>query len=243
MQGLESGLEVPSVALTPRWFAEMEDALRSRRPPVGAVYVLAKGDLDRIVGFRLRQGILAEVRIPPSAAVDAWARSLPDPHLLVALDGLSDAENVGAVVRSGAAFGIDGVVTDAASASPFLRRAVRVSLGTVFRVPVLRGDSLRDVLSHLKRTRGTTVVATHVNACAERPEGIDWSGSLCLVMGSEEGGVSPSCLEIADRRVCIPMRPGSDSLNVAAAAAILLHEAVRARRTAGEAGRTRRCNR
>ena len=155
-------------------------------------------------------------------------KKLPTPHLLAALDGLVSAENVGVIVRNCAAFGVDALLVGETSSSPYLRRAVRNSMGTVFSLPICHVNDLADALTTLKDSYGTRIVAAHPH---ERStiHTTPLTGNMCIVLGNEGDGLSPNILDVCTDRVAIPMMNGTDSLNVGSASAVFLYEARRQR--------------
>jgi len=217
---LGSGLEVRSALLSPRWFEVLEPTLEAREEQL-EVFVAPEHLLSSIVGFNLHQGVLAVAAVPrppPLADVLASARR---PRLVVALDGVANAENLGVVARNCAAFAVTAVVAGERSSSPWLRRAVRVSMGTVFGLSVHRVGSLVDALALLREEGFVTVAAAPDGDPADRA---DLGGDTCLVLGHEDRGVRAAVRAACDLVLAIPMPGGVDSLNVASASAVLLYE-------------------
>ena len=223
---LASRLEVCSCLLTSHWLREFEDVIR-RRSPLPDLYVADKPLLAQIVGFPFHQGAMAVARIPPPVSVDTIIGNAPGPPLIVALDGMANAENVGVLVRNCAAFGVDGLIVGETSSSPYLRRAVRNSMGTVFALPVVHSENLAATLTDLHRRFAVRIVAAHPAAQARPIEESLFEASCCLVFGSEGDGISRAVLDACSLQVSIPMAPGVDSLNVASATAVFLYEATR----------------
>jgi len=189
---------------------------------------LAEEDLVReIVGFNVHQGVMAVARIPAEGSLD----NLPVSHLLVALDGLRISENVGVIVRNCAAFGADAILAGGNSCSPYVRRAVRSSMGAVFRIPVIHTPSLADSLQQLQLRFRTRIVAADPHG-ASTIYHATLDGNVCLVLGNEDHGVSPEVALLATDHVGIPMHLRTDSLNVASASAVFLYEARRQRAAA-----------
>jgi tRNA G18 (ribose-2'-O)-methylase SpoU len=221
---LASGLDVVSMLTTP----EMLERLR----PGGAdfpfpVYRADKRLLEKITGCRMHQGIMAIGRIPPERPLGAVLEHLSAPLLLAALDGIAHADNTGVIVRNCAAFGVQAVIAGANGCSPYLRRAVRNSMGAVFLLPVVHATDLPSVLAELAG-RGVAILGTDPHA--DRPIDLqDLTRDLCLVFGSEEAGISPEVRASLTERVAIPMPPGVDSLNVSSASAVALYEVRRQR--------------
>ncbi len=155
------------------------------------------------------------------------ARAAPR-RLLLALDGLSNAENIGAIVRNATAFGAGGILAGETCASPWLRRAVRSSMGNVFRIAVRESADLAADL-HALRAAGVRCVAAHPHDGGTLLSAAPLSGDCCLVFGSEGDGLRPEVLAQCPDRAAIPMPPDVDSLNVVSAAAAFLYEAARQR--------------
>ena len=225
---LESNLEALTVLLTPEWLEELRPMLEQRSDDL-RVFVAQKQIVEEIVGYNLHQGLMAVARIPrPLTLSEAIARAR-HPALLVAVDGLTNAENLGALVRNCAAFDVDALLVGETSSSPYLRRAVRNSMGTVFTLPVVHLSSLVDSLGELRKHHKMRVIAAHPHAEPSAPHQAAMKGDCCIVLGSEGEGLRSSVLAACDDMVAIPMRDGVDSLNVASASAVFLYEAQRQR--------------
>ena len=161
------------------------------------------------------------------------------------MDGLTSAENLGALVRNCVAFGVHALIVGETSSSPFLRRAVRNSMGTILQLPVVelaklgqrhqftdkphaQNQTLVECLQTLRR-RGVRCIAAHPHTDKKTLSQANFSGDCCVVFGSEGDGISPEILAACDEAVAIPMANAVDSLNVGAAAAVFLYEAARQR--------------
>lgn len=179
------------------------------------VRIAPRERLDQMVGFRLHQGIMALGRIPPPRPVQG--------SFLVALDGLNNAENVGAVLRTCAGFGVDGVLYDGTCASPWLRRSVRVSLAAALQVPVQEVPALADAL------RPLNAWAAHIHGERRDYRDVDYRGPVCIVIGGEDKGVTDPVLGACKGVIYIPMAEHWDCLNAASSAAVLLAEVARQR--------------
>ncbi|HCV43438.1 MAG TPA: hypothetical protein DGH68_08125 [Bacteroidetes bacterium] len=223
---LASGLPTISMLLTEEWFATLTQSKITLTAP--DIFVAEKSLLEAIVGFRMHQGIMAVVRVPPEPSLDQLVDSSPSPRLFVALDGLVFAENVGVVVRNCAAFGVQGILVGGTSASPYLRRAVRNSMGTVFRMPVLHCPALFETLMRLHTEYGMSILVTDAHTQTSLYH-LDCVDNLCIVFGNEDSGVSDEVRGAATHAARIPMAEGVDSLNVASASAVVLAEVARQR--------------
>jgi tRNA G18 (ribose-2'-O)-methylase SpoU len=179
-------------------------------------YSMDKWLLSEVVGFHVTRGVLASADrlvAPDAAALLAGASRV------AVLESLNDFENLGALFRNAAAFGLDGVLLDPQCADPLYRRSVRVSMGHVLRIPfaVLPGPWPESL--SLVRAAGLTLLAMTPRAAVPL-RSVTVPQRWALLLGAEGPGLSEAAMERADQRVCIPMAPAVDSLNVATAAAV-----------------------
>ena len=226
---LESHFGVISVLLPATRLAEFEPLLQARAEAEIVVYaVTEKSVLEALVGFEMFQGVLATGRIPETFDLEKILAAPARPKLFAAVDGLNSAENIGLLVRNCAAFGTQALIVGETSTSPFLRRAVRNSMGTIFQLPVVESTNLVQSLNQL-RAAGIRCLAAHPHTERKFLAQADFRTDCCVVFGNEGNGISPAVLAACDEAVAIPMASGVDSLNVAAAAAVFLYEAQRQR--------------
>ena len=224
---LASRFPVVSALLTPAWLERLEPKLRAR-PEEICVYVAGQKLMETITGYQLHQGVLAVARIPPPPDFETLFAVAPRPLLLAAVEGIASAENLGAVVRSCAAFGAHFVVVGETCGSPFQRRAVSGSMGSIFAQPVVQVPNLIEKLQSL-RARGVRCLAAHPRPGARKLAAVDLRSDCCLVFGAEGPGLTAAVLAACDDHVEIPMPTHMNSLNVAAATAVFLYEATRQR--------------
>ena len=224
---LASRFPVVSALLTPAWLEKLEPSLRAR-PEEIRVYVGERALLETITGYQLHQGALAVARIPPQPGFELLLDTASRPLLLAAVEGIASAENLGSVVRGCAAFGVSFLIVGETCGSPFQRRAVSGSMGTIFEQPVVQVENLVATLAAL-RARGVRCLAAHPRASALELRAADLRGDCCLVFGAEGPGLTEAALAACDGEVKIPMPSHMNSLNVAAAAAVCLYEATRQR--------------
>jgi tRNA G18 (ribose-2'-O)-methylase SpoU len=224
---LESTLSVVSVLLPEKWLRELQPLLEERDEEI-QVYVAEKALLETLTGFSMYQGLLAVGKVPPLPTLAEVVARSPQPRLLAAADGLSNAENLGALVRNCAAFNAQALIVGETCTSPFLRRAVRGSMGAVFHLPVVETASLTQALRDL-RDGSIRCIAAHPHSDGRTLSGANLSGDCCIVFGGEGYGISPAVLAACDESAAIPMPPTVDSLNVGSAAAVFLYEANRQR--------------
>lgn len=227
---VESDLTIISMLMTPRWYQLLvADLQKSITPPV-TIFIAEKELLQTIVGFTLHQGIMAVAKVPSELQLDDVFKFAASPNLLVALDGLANAENVGVLVRNCAAFGVDAVLVGENSSSPYLRRAVRNSMGAAFTVPILHTNHLAESLKELDEKRSIRVILANPSDGIPLEEA-DLNGNLCIVFGNEGTGLSKEILDMPFMRVSIPMKNDTDSLNVSSASAVMLYKASRQKRS------------
>jgi tRNA G18 (ribose-2'-O)-methylase SpoU len=217
-RAIEAGHRPRSILLEEKWLAGLESSLAPFDIPV---HLADPDQLEAITGYRVHRGALAAFErpaLPDPAALLAGARRV------VVLEDIVDHTNVGAIFRSVAALGADAVLVSPRCADPLYRRSVRVSMGTVLQVPWTRLPEWPDA-APLLHAHGFTIAALALadDALSLRALADDPPERLVLVFGAEGDGLSRTALDAADRVVTIPMAHGVDSLNVAAAAAVVLY--------------------
>ena len=169
-------------------------------------------------------GIVAIARRTPCSADRICAA---DPCLVLAAADVQDPGNVGSLLRAAEAGGVTGAFVCGRSAHPFSWKALRGSMGSALRLPVVGGMATESVLDCLSAAGVRTIAA--VPRCGTDPDAIDWRGRVALLVGGEGPGLPTPIVERCDERVTIPMAPPVESLNVAVAAAILVYAARRQR--------------
>jgi tRNA G18 (ribose-2'-O)-methylase SpoU len=197
------------------------DALAADLDAVAApVYVASRATMAGVAGFDVHRGALASAARLPAPPVDAVVAGA---RVVVVLEGINDHENLGALFRNAAAFGVDGVLLCPRTADPLYRRSVRVSVGHVLHVPWTRVGRWPDGLTELRSAGFELIALTPDPAAVPLPHFTPGAGRCALVVGAEGAGLSEAALAAADRRVRVPMSPGADSVNVATAAAIAFY--------------------
>ena len=193
---------------------------------------VSDAELTQRAGSPDHQGIVAEVDPYPYADAAALLRA-PE-ALIVALDQVQDPHNLGAVCRSAEAAGAGGVVIPDRRAAAVTGAVCKASAGAVEHLALARVRNLADWLAEAKGTEGLWVYGAEAGA-ETAYDGVDMTGPVVLVMGSEGKGMRPRVAAACDALVAIPARGRTTSLNVSAAAAVLLFEAVRQRGAPGPA--------
>ena len=224
---LETSFILASVLLTPEWLTIFRPLLQSRAENIH-VFVAEKPVLEKLIGFSMFQGLMAVAKIPTAPTLEEILSQSPKPSLFVATDGVSNAENLGTLVRNSAAFSVDALFISQSSSSPFLRRAVRSSMGGIFNIPVLEDLDLVQTLGELRK-RNVHCVAAHPRAGATILPAANLQNSCCIVFGNEAHGVSEAVVAACDEAVAVPMTTGIASLNVSSAGSIFLYEVRRQR--------------
>jgi tRNA G18 (ribose-2'-O)-methylase SpoU len=182
--------------------------------------------MARVVGFHLNRGVLAAAR---RVAEPSVAEAIDGARTIVVLEGVNDHENLGAIFRNAAGLNVDAVVFGSGCADPLYRRAVRVSMGHALLVPFARATNWPADL-HTLRQKGFRLLAMTPSAdAAELPATMAavHDERVAVLVGAEGPGLSRAALRASDLQVRIPMSRGTDSLNVATAAALAFYERVR----------------
>jgi 23S rRNA (guanosine2251-2'-O)-methyltransferase len=204
---------------------EVRAVADARRVPVR---VVPAQDLDRAARGGVHQGVVAEVEGAPDYSVQDLVAAAPGPALLVVLDGIEDPHNVGAILRTVDAVGADGVVRQQRHAARLDGAAAKASAGAVAHVRVATVVNIARAIGELKDA-GVWTVGLAADA-GESYDQVDFTLPTAVVVGAEGQGLRRLVRESCDRLASIPMRGHVDSLNVSAAAAVVLFEAVRQRR-------------
>jgi tRNA G18 (ribose-2'-O)-methylase SpoU len=216
---------VQSVLVSDAASRALEPVLSTLTPDI-PVYVCEADEFLGITGYDVHRGCLALVTRPAPVSLDA---ALERAHLVLALEGVTNADNVGGVFRNAAAFGADAVLLDPASCDPLYRKAIRTSMAATLRVPFARltdrASEWPSALTRL-RMRGFTLVALTPDGSARELDEFAAAPSphrLALLLGSEGAGLSAAASAAADHHVRIPIGGDVDSLNLAVASGIALY--------------------
>ena len=238
---IKTGVHFESVAFT----AELESSergavlLESLRRVQCRGALVSKQVMEAIADTRTPQGVAALVSRPYLGLDDLFSNS---PDLLVIADELQDPGNLGTIIRTAEAAGANGVITTRYTVDPFSDKAIRASMGSALRLPIVTGVIRADIVARCRdhkikmiASRATTGPPKGVIEDAARVEKIklcvevDMTVPIALIVGREATGIPESAQSEADEFVHIPMAQGVESFNVAAATAILLYEAARQR--------------
>jgi tRNA G18 (ribose-2'-O)-methylase SpoU len=221
---LESDYSVESVLL-----AEQRAGRILPLVPAGISIYLAPHELiHQIIGYQFHSGIIACGRRKPPAAMERVIPRSGERLTLVVLPETANAENMGALIRISAAFGADALVLGERCCDPFWRQSIRVSMGTIFRLPLVQSQDLAGDLARLRGEWGVQLIASVLDDDAEPLAAVVRPQRLGLLLGNEAQGLAERWIRLCDRSVTIPMQLGTDSLNVAVAAAVFLYHFSRA---------------
>jgi len=240
-EALRSGCRIEAVL-----FSESGERHRERLAPVIdrpeiAIPILRTTDrlFEGVADTEHPQGVAALVQ-PRAATFDDLLKTPGEAcsPLLVVLAGVQDPGNVGTIIRTASAFGATGAATAASgqsgTASPYSPKALRASAGAALHLPILAGMSLPILLTQLRvagvRTLASVVHVADASEIPLAPWDVNWCEPVALLVGNEGAGLPEEVERSADARIRIPMASGIESLNAAAAAAVLFYEAARQRK-------------
>ena len=210
---LDAGCQ-PIALLMEKRHLEGQGKALIERCPEAKVYTGEREILQQLTGYALTRGILCAMHRPKPKTPEELCRNT---RRIAVLEGVVDATNIGAIFRSAAALGMEGVLLTKTCCDPLNRRAVRVSMGTVFQIP---WGWLEDVSSLRALGFQTAAMALCSDSISLRDPALQQAEKLAIVLGTEGDGLARSTITHCDYTVRIPMRHGVDSLNVAAASAV-----------------------
>ena len=173
--------------------------------------------------------LLIRNALTPCPSPKGRGEVLAKPLSLVICPEITKPENMGLIFRTAAGLGVDGIVLGQRCCDPFSRRCLRVSMGAVLRVPFVKSRDLLTDLRRLYDSWGVELLAATLDADAEQLSEVRWPSRAGLVFGNEFSGLDETSLGVCPRRVTIPMRSGTDSLNLGVAAGIFVYELMKSR--------------
>ncbi len=209
---------------TDRRLTELEEDLAGVPPGSQVPFYRTSADvMARVVGFHLNRGVLAAARRVPEPSV---AEVVAGARTVAVLEGVNDHENLGSIFRNAAGLGVDAVVFGSGCADPLYRRAVRVSMGHALLVPYARATGWPGELVMLKQSGFRLLAMTPDSRACPLAEAMAAARDdrVAVLVGAEGPGLTAATLRLSDVRARIPMSRGTDSLNVATAAALAFYE-------------------
>lgn len=221
-RALQAGYPMRSMLLSAKWAEIMRDVIEGADAPV---HLVTPELAEQVTGYHVHRGALASMGRRPLPGPQTL---LADARRVVIMEAVNDHTNIGAIFRSAAALGMDGVLLSPSCADPLYRRSVKVSMGAVFSVPYARLDSWPHDLESVRQA-GFTLLALTPDEEARPLDDVapHRLSRAALLLGAEGDGLSARALRAADERVRIPMAHGVDSLNVGAAAAVAFYAVTR----------------
>jgi len=214
---LASDFEVQSILLSEKRLAEFTSFLPDDVP----VYLLPAEAVNRVLGYKFHSGVMAagfRPQSPPLTQVVPGAGRV----FLTICPEIANADNLGALIRISAGLGVSAMLLGERCCDPFMRQSVRVSMGTIFRLPIIQSPNLLADLQWLKSI-DVELIASVLDASADPLRGVAPTQRMGLLLGNEAQGLDANWIEQCNRRVTIPMKLGTDSLNVSVAAGIMLY--------------------
>ena len=215
---LQAGYE-PEALLSEKKHIESDAVTIIQEHPDMPVYTGTRELLSELTGYTLTRGVLCAMKRKPEPRL---VHVLKDARRVCVIDAVCDTTNIGAIFRSAAALGIDGVLLTKNSCDPFNRRSIRVSMGSVFLLPWTWIDTDMDIVRHYGFKTVAMALTDH-SISLDSPE-LKKEERLAIIMGTEGDGLPHEAIQQADYVVRIPMFHGVDSLNVAAASAVAFWE-------------------
>ena len=191
--------------------------------PEQTVYCAPRRLMEDLAGFGFHRGILACARRPAPQSLEEWLPPGDQPVTVVVCASIQDPENLGGIFRNCAALGVRHVLIGEQSADPLSRRVLRVSMGTVLKLSCRQTPDLAGELPRLREELQLHLAASVLDPSAPLLDTAPCPQRLALLLGNERNGLNPGVVEACDSRWTIPMRSGTDSLNVAVAAGIFLY--------------------
>ncbi|MDB5301301.1 MAG: rRNA methylase [Phycisphaerales bacterium] len=220
---LASDFPVESVFVTDRRLDEIAPLVPGNVP----LYVTSSQVMNGVLGIKFHSGVIACGRRKPAMALEDVVSKRPGRLTLVVCPDISNVENMGAIIRIAAGFGADALILGEHSHDPFWRQSIRVSMGTIFQLPIYQSQDLSHDLARLKNEWGVELIATVLDDDAEPLSAASRGERLAILFGGESQGLDEATVRACDRRVTIPMKLGTDSLNVAVAAGVFLYHFTR----------------
>lgn len=220
---LASDFPVESVFVAEKHAGEFERLVPANVP----LYVTSGEVMDGVLGLKFHSGIIACGRRKPWAALDEVLPRKQGRLTLVICPDITNVENIGSLIRLSAGFGVDAMVLGERCHDPFWRQSIRVSMGTIFSLPIYRARNLLADLVRLRNEWGVELAATVLDKDAEPLANARRGERLGLLLGSEPCGLDGETMAACGRKITIPMKLGTDSLNVAVAAGIFLYHFTR----------------
>ncbi len=213
---LNSDLNIVSLLITPEFYSQNQEIIKRKNIIENQIFIADKELTNKIIGFKHHTGIMALSKQPNESPLEEMG------NIIIGLNGINNAENVGSIIRNSVAFGINSFIYDKNSCNPFIRRSVRVSMGAIFNIKHKSIHSLPGVFEQLKKNN-YSIISIEINQNAKLIDKFNFPNRALLIFGNEANGINDEILKLSDEIVCIPI-VNIDSLNVSAASAIVCYE-------------------
>ena len=214
---IASGHRIRSILLIDSKADRVVNELTNQPPADTPIIRISRDEMHNIVGFDLHRGVIAAADRRPRPTPEQERAIIEQSRRVAVLEGLNDPENLGAIARSAHALGIDALICDPTCIDHYTRRTVRVSMGEILHLPVIRTTGAQHLAQLLD---GWETWALTPNPNAENIWDLTPPERLAVILGAEGPGLEPHTITAASRAVRIPITPGVDSLNVGNAAAV-----------------------
>lgn len=215
---LDSNWELHSILISNQLLSEFEPLISGRC----AFRVLSENEISEIVGYPFHRGLLAAGRRPNALSLDCVLLSLVPASPIVVVPLVTELENMGTIIRNAAAFGVGALLYGTKGVDPLDRRVIRVSMGNVFRLPIVQVPSPIECCAALSE-HGYELVGTVLDSMAVSLKEFKWSTKTALVLGNEFSGISDDWRQVCSRFVTIPMASGVDSINLGVASGVFMN--------------------
>lgn len=222
-QLLASGLGVDSVLVAESHLARIAPLVAPETP----LYVVPPSMVEQLVGFNFHRGVLGCGRRPEILSLDQFFDEHTGRVTIVVCAEVQGPDNLGVILRTCSALQVDGVLLGPKAGDPFMRRVVRVSMGTALKLPILESRNLPNDLQQMRDRWGVELAAAVLDDAAEPLDQATRSARFALLFGNEGHGLEKDVVAQCQRRITIPMPHGVDSLNVSIAAGIFIYHFTR----------------
>lgn len=216
IKALNSDFNVLKVLVTPDFYEEKKDLIDGKAKEI---FIIEKQQLESLVAHKLHHGIMALVEIPGLYKLEELG------NRVLIFNGVTSPENVGTMTRAAMAFGFDSIIYDYKSASPYLRRCARVSMGNVFEAKVHKSEFLPRTISQLQDSGYSVAATANEEGAISLPE-YKYPEKFCLIIGNEGNGMDREVIDSCDVKLSIPITNYVAHLNAASAASIFLYHSV-----------------
>ncbi len=218
---LNSELEALSLLITEQFYIANYKLIKSKNLTETQIYIAEKNITTNIIGFKHHSGIMAIAKQPEETEIDNMG------NYIIAFNRINNSENTGSIIRNAVAFGIDTLIFDKFSSHPFLRRSVRVSMGAIFKLKYKSIENFTESIPQLKNLN-YSIVSIELNEQSIPIDEYKPPSKAIIFFGNEGKGIDDKILNLSDVILSIPII-NNDSLNVASASAIALHQLTKKR--------------